>query len=572
MPNISDFLSGVFQGATHPKGNMGDFQHAARLYGDNIYALTPKAGWMYYAFFSINPAAETVIGQDPSFYSKNRDLESGMLVKSADLPKFTIQTEQLNQYNRRTVVQTKINYSPVTINFHDDMSNVTNTLWWNYYRYYFRDSTYNNTPATATVNGGSSIQKSPAYGNTKYSANPAVSPNGYGLNNNQGEPFFNSIILYQLNRRFFTSYIFVNPIISAWDHSHLDQSQNNLAENKMTIQYETVFYGQGQVQVDNPPGFATFHYDNSPSPLSIQGGGTSTLLGPGGVIPGALELFGDVNNVLNGNGSPLSLLGAGLTGVNLIKNASKLTGAGIAAEGYSIAGGLLGAIGANGGKNGNISGAISGIGGGAVGAALGIFKGGNSSTNGQTQATTRSIIGGGTGAVDTTGGTTTQSSNTATPLPEATPIDPNSLPSDSASIGSLISDTENNIATLEAAQQQNQTLQESYNNAIAAAKANGGDSAVAQVNASFASAGYQDPAKIQASIDILNSNDQILTDAYNAALQSESGNPSLANDDDVDGPADPNADVNIADNQDGSEEPITVVDNNSSDSANTWSV
>ena len=159
MPNITDFLSGVFSGATHPKGTMGDFQHAARLYTDNLYALTPKAGWMYYAYFVINPKAQTAIsaGADKTSSSllgtigqvlgganvkgiisngKNQNLEAGMLVKAADLPKFQIQTEQLNQYNRRTNIQTKINYQPVTINFHDDMSNTTNELWQSYFRYY----------------------------------------------------------------------------------------------------------------------------------------------------------------------------------------------------------------------------------------------------------------------------------------------------------------------------------------------------------------------------------------------------------------------------------------------------
>ena len=116
MPNITDFLSGVFSGATHPKGTMGDFQHAARLYTDNLYALTPKAGWMYYAYFVINPKAQTAIsaGADKTSSSllgtigqvlgganvkgiisngKNQNLEAGMLVKAADLPKFQIQTE-----------------------------------------------------------------------------------------------------------------------------------------------------------------------------------------------------------------------------------------------------------------------------------------------------------------------------------------------------------------------------------------------------------------------------------------------------------------------------------------------
>lgn len=553
---------------------MGDFQHAARLYVDNTFALTPKAGWMYYVFFQINPSAQTVIGQDKSFYEKH-DLESGMLVKQVDLPKFQIQTEKLNQYNRRTVVQTKINYQPCSFTFHDDMSNVTNTLWWNYYRYYYKDSTWNLTQANATIQGGqqAALLNTPAYSNTKYGAVPPVPANSYGLNNNQGEPFFNSIIIYQMNRKFFTSYILVNPIVSSWDHAHLDQTSSGLSENKMTVEYENVFYSQGQVREGNPPGFATFHYDKTPSPLSIAGGGTATLLGPGGIIPGALEIFGDVNNVLNGNGSPLSLIGAGLGAANLVRNAGKLNGAGLAAEGYSIAGGLLGTIGANGGRNGNIPGGLgaglAGLGGGAVGAGLALFKGSNNSTNGQTQADTRSITGGANAmqAVENTQGSTTPFSTTVSVpigvlIGQVDTNDPTNIQSAIATNNSVLAELNTQLAA-------NQTLQTSYNNAIEAAKANGGD--INAINAQFASAGYTDPAKIQANIDLVTTNNKGLTARLAILQNQQTDNPSLAKADNTSGAPDPSANLNPTNNAESQATTPAVVTSTVPD-ANNWSI
>ena len=570
MPNINDFLSDVFHGATHPKGNLGDFQHASRLYLDNNYALTPKAGWIYYVFFSINPSAETMLRA-----SSQTDLEAGMLVKSVDLPKFQIQTEQLNQYNRRTVVQTKINYQPISLSFHDDMSNVTNQLWWNYFRYYYADTAYGSSAGgldRSGIFGGSSgiPGKTAAFSNTKYGANPPVPANGYGLNNNQAEPFFNSIIVYQMNQKLFTSYIIVNPIITSWEHDKMDQSNgNHLTENKMTVQYETVFYGTGQVSVGNPPGFATFHYDSAPSPLSIQGGGTGTLFGPGGVIPGALQIFGDVGNVLNGSGSPLGLLGAGLGLANLVNNAGKLNSRGLAAEGYSILGGLLGSAA---GRGSIPAGVGAGLGGGAVGAALSLFKGGNSSTNNQTQAGQKNITGGGGGAIDTLGGATTALAGGGGNAPVGVPLGPADIPTDSAGIGNLISQNENDITAVQSAIEKNQSLQASYDNAIQSAQQNGGADAVAQVNAAFAQAGYQDPSKLQASLDTLQANNSLLYENYNAALNLEKTNPSLASDSDQSGPQDPNAQVNTANNQDSNvSDQVVVSDAGNTDSSNDWS-
>jgi hypothetical protein len=53
-------------------------------------------------------------------------------------------------------------------------------------------------------------------------------------------------------------------------------------ENTMTISYESVLYAGGSTTVAR--GFADLHYDKSPSPLTPAGGGTNSILGPGGIV------------------------------------------------------------------------------------------------------------------------------------------------------------------------------------------------------------------------------------------------------------------------------------------------
>ena len=129
MPSIVDYLAGYTN-----QGEMRDFRHATRLYLDNVYALAPKTSWIYYVVFSIEPSAIT----ESQWKNQRRDYEAGMLVKSCDLPKFQIQTETLNQYNRKTNIYTKINYDPITITLHDDNNGITNSLWALYYGYYLK--------------------------------------------------------------------------------------------------------------------------------------------------------------------------------------------------------------------------------------------------------------------------------------------------------------------------------------------------------------------------------------------------------------------------------------------------
>lgn len=320
---------------------------------DNLYALAPKTGWLYYVVYDINPAAIT----DPSWLNYQSQTEAGMLVKSADLPRFSAQTEVVNQYNRKTVVQTGLKYNPVSITMHDDMSNITHNMWLNYYKYYFADAAtsaitqlsnaagqlvgsaignnFTGNGGTGLAGGllgglaGSSISSlisgsglaggaaggfTP--GNQYSSFNNLYSPTDYGMNSPLViAPFFRSITMYQMNRQLFTSHTLINPLIQSWDHDKLDQSNGaKLAESKMTVTYETVAYGVGQVKKDNPTGFAVFHYDNAPSPIGV-GSGSSTA---DGLKYGAADIFGNAFGIGNTGKNPINGLNAAVLGAGIL--------------------------------------------------------------------------------------------------------------------------------------------------------------------------------------------------------------------------------------------------------------
>ena len=227
-----------------------DYQHASRLYVDNNYGYAPKVGFLYYVVFNMNPEA---IPNGEWKEKRIRDL--GLLVKKIDLPKFTVANETLNQYNRKTVVATKITYSPVNVEFHDDNLDIINKLWMNYYDYHFADE--------ASAENG-------AFGNTKYSDVNNV----YGIyNSGVGKPFFNSIDIYTLHQQNYTQITLVNPKISEWQHDNLNQAEGNkIQQNRMTVAYESVIYNYGSIS-NNPAssGFTDLFYDKDPSPLQIGG-------------------------------------------------------------------------------------------------------------------------------------------------------------------------------------------------------------------------------------------------------------------------------------------------------------
>lgn len=320
---LNGFLDNVASGALNPKGNLADYQHAARVFVDDSHRLSPKVKFLYHVSFSINTSAAAVI---PQLTQRHKN-EIGLLVKSAQLPAFQIQTDVKHQYNRKKVVQKRLDYSPVTLSFHDDTIGVTTALWEAYYRYYYRDGNYAQVGPAGGVNAVNRYyQQSSFYNDKQYR---------YGLDNDSLVPFFNNITIYQMSRKRYTAFTLVNPIISSWQHDTMDYSASEPVANNMTIEYETVHYSRGPVGKGGPVGFAENLYDKTASPNSIAGGGAASLLGVGGVLAGGLGVLDDITG---GNVS----FGTVLKAANTIANAKSLNGKGI---GQELLGSAIGSIG-----------------------------------------------------------------------------------------------------------------------------------------------------------------------------------------------------------------------------------
>lgn len=393
---FTNFLSGAVSGAFANKGDLKDFQHANRVFVQNTYARAPKTGFLYFINFNINKNA-----LQKTSWEQNGPRDVGILVKKADLPKFSIATETLNQYNRKTVIQKEIKYTPVNIEFHDDNSNITRDLWVNYYKYYYVDSNYGSS-VKGKIKSGDLVA---AYQNTKYGETEYA----YGLNNNQKEPFFTSIDLYVLHQQRFSQFTLVNPLLTEWQHDSVEsETGNKILTNKMTVAYEAVFYNEGKIKKGNSPtNFAAIYYDTQPSPLSISGKGVSSLFGAGGVIDGASAIFGSEGSLKEAltSGNPLDVLKVAIQGKNLAQNIGKLSKTGLKQEGYSIVTGVLGNIAATGNQPGGIKEAINSsitsnaglTSAGKLG--INIFAEKNSSGNNKTKTKPSEITGGGGGGI-----------------------------------------------------------------------------------------------------------------------------------------------------------------------------
>jgi hypothetical protein len=228
------------------------------------------------------------------------------MVKNIDLPKFSVQLTEMNQYNRKRFVQNKINYDPIKITFHDDNANQIRHLWHAYYAYYFNDT---NQPGDVTPGDVAKTASILSKKNT-YSADISKEQ-GYGYYGeyndaargifNGKQNFFRTIRIYGFNQHNFAEYVLINPVIETFAHDQYDYYSNNgTMEHQMTVRYENVKYYEGSFNGQDPSKFIERFaeagvYDTERSPIN-RPGNNKTIIGPGGLLDAGQGIVEDLSN------------------------------------------------------------------------------------------------------------------------------------------------------------------------------------------------------------------------------------------------------------------------------------
>lgn len=293
---FQDLLRGTAEG-TFGSATLRDYAHASKIFTTNSYANSPKHKFLFHTVFTLNDGV--FAGDQTNF---------GILVRDVKLPSFSVENFKLNQYNRKRVVQTKIRYDPVTINFFDDNANTINKLWYAYYTYYYKDATkpsvfFKGNRGGQTDQPGStdSTATQPTLANYDYRNiyDASISGNddwGYigetsAPSNPSGTklPFFKDIRIFGFWQHNWTAYVLVNPIITSFNHDTFNYDDGNgVMKNTMTLEYETVVYHEGNLDGNKPENIVTgfgdiASYDRRPSPIMAPGS-NSDALGQGGLV------------------------------------------------------------------------------------------------------------------------------------------------------------------------------------------------------------------------------------------------------------------------------------------------
>ena len=336
-----------------PQGQgLRDYTHASDTFVNGNYNLLPRNKFLFYVYFNVNLNIPALA----NLFSGGKLSQVGILVKTAQLPSYEIDVQTMNQYNRKRLVQTKINYNPSTIVFNDDNSDLIRNMWYQYYQYYYSDPTYQygNTPAQSGVLGQLATPLPVIGGN--YNVSDVYAPSrpvehwglsGQGYNNptltslasslltgpaSGQQPFFNDITIYGMSQKTYAQYTMINPLITSWQHDTYDYAQGNgVVTHTMSFRYETVKYYSGDIggaqPSDTVPGFADpSHYDTRKSPIAPPGS-TNKVVQNGTLV-----------SVPNGKKQDLQALN---TGQNTLQNVMGAVGQGLVPALSGVLGGAL---------------------------------------------------------------------------------------------------------------------------------------------------------------------------------------------------------------------------------------
>lgn len=185
-------------------------------------------GFQYFVTINLNPIGTQLL----DVYSLKEDYPSLFpLVKSVDLPTIKIDTDLMNEYNRKRISQTKINFDPIKMTFHDVVDGRTMKFWQMYYEFYFKD--------------GNPFNSDEQKNQSDNVPNPNVYTDkfGYNIAGVQDDRYLiKDIEIVQVHASKFNKVTLVNPRISSMTPGNLAYDNDNIIDFTLTFDYEYLRY------------------------------------------------------------------------------------------------------------------------------------------------------------------------------------------------------------------------------------------------------------------------------------------------------------------------------------------
>jgi hypothetical protein len=157
-------------------------------------------------------------------------------VRKIDRPTISPIVQELNQYNKKRLIQTGIKYGAINIDFHDTTDSVVHSMWNEYSSYYFGDQRHTtDSDWTYDVVSGPNgfLNSGEGFGFTL-----PDSPNEASALSSSF--FFKKVEVYQLFGGKFVQFDLIHPKITSFNPDEMDYESPNSNTIRMSMEFETI--------------------------------------------------------------------------------------------------------------------------------------------------------------------------------------------------------------------------------------------------------------------------------------------------------------------------------------------
>jgi hypothetical protein len=320
--------------------------------GANVQ-IQPKQRFLFQVEFVLHP---NVYSEVNSMVSDQVLRKFGFFVKQIDRPKVEYTYEDVNMYNFRTRVLTKVTHQPLSMNLWDDARNTVGEFVNLYRKAYTPMARQETIDAGDIEKTGFTFSKSMLYSPDRDFSSRAALPNNakHFLKEVRVKQIYSTHSSYQQSAFALTEYTFFNPVITAFDFDDVNHETSESNGISMQFSYDALHvedYTVKAITKDTElPDY--YHFDKgdviNDNLLTLKGAGQTKA---GTKIPGTGLNFLDEAKRAIMSGNPMGYVKE--RGMDIFRNGTNGSGgiSGMASGAMSSASSALGNIFSGGGKD-----------------------------------------------------------------------------------------------------------------------------------------------------------------------------------------------------------------------------
>jgi hypothetical protein len=219
---------------------------AAQLYvGGSDVQSTPRQQHQFVLVYNLYIDKDDFLGDRLSYLKEYRD-RLHFLCNTFDAPKFTVQQDVINQYNRKRVVNRKVDYDPVTVRMYDTVDGLGMKFARTLYEYEFKNARlFKKNPKDKENDEKHNYVQSVLIDDERFRDTHHFGARGASIVHR----LLKSIDFYQISGGTYSKTRIIHPRLARMDMDQFDFSSAQPVNINLAFQYENLVFEETNVPI-----------------------------------------------------------------------------------------------------------------------------------------------------------------------------------------------------------------------------------------------------------------------------------------------------------------------------------